>query len=57
MEYDASNNALPLTVKQILYSELSKPEICDALESVKKSLYKETLVDIEKKKNTIVKSS
>lgn len=56
MEYDASNNALPLTVKQILYSELSKPEICDALESVKKSLYKETLVDIEKKKNTIENS-
>jgi hypothetical protein len=40
----------PLNPKQIIFNELSKPEICDSLESVKRSLYKETISDIENKK-------
>jgi len=52
IEYDSQNVSKPLNNKQILFNELSKPEICDALESVKKSVYKETSVDIENKKMT-----
>jgi hypothetical protein len=50
IEYDNQNISKPLNNKQILFNELSKPEICDALESVKKSVYKETNIDIENKK-------
>ena len=32
-------NKCPLTEKQRLFNELIKPEICDALESVSKSVY------------------
>jgi len=40
----------PLNNKQIIFKELSKPEICDSLESVKRSVYKETVIDMENKK-------
>ena len=40
----------PLNNKQIIFNELSKPEICDSLESVKRSVYKETVIDLENKK-------
>jgi hypothetical protein len=43
-------DAKPLNNKQIIFNELSKPEICDSLESVKRSVYKETVIDIENKK-------
>lgn len=52
IEYDNQNISKPLNNKQLLFNELSKPEICDALESVKKSVYKETSLDIENKKLT-----
>tara|TARA_B100000900_G_scaffold414483_1_gene441245 strand:+ start:2355 stop:3281 length:927 start_codon:yes stop_codon:yes gene_type:complete len=38
-----------LTEKQMNFVELYKPEICNVLESTKKSLYKETAEDIAKK--------
>ena len=47
IEYDSQNVSKPLNNKQILFNELSKPEICDSIESVKKSVYKETMLDIE----------
>ena len=47
IEYDNQNISKPLNNKQILFNELSKPEICDSIESVKKSVYKETMLDIE----------
>lgn len=51
LEYDNNNTLKPLNNKQILFNELSKPEICDSIESVKKSVYKETIIDIENKKH------
>lgn len=51
VEYDSNNMLKPLNNKQIIFNELSKPEICDSLESVKKSVYKETVIDIENKKH------
>jgi hypothetical protein len=50
IKYDKNNNALSLNSKQLLFDELSKPEICDSLESVKRSVYKETIIEIENKK-------
>ena len=38
--YDKNGNKLPLTSKQQLYEELTKPEICDSLESVINIIYK-----------------
>lgn len=38
--------------KLLLFNELSKPEICDSLESVKRSLYKEPVNDNDLKKIT-----
>jgi hypothetical protein len=40
IEYDKNGNKLPLTGKQKMYEELTKPEICDALESVTNNIYK-----------------
>lgn len=51
IEYDGNNKLKPLNNKQTIFNELSKPEICDSLESVKKSVYKETIIDIENKKH------
>lgn len=42
IKYDNMGNQLPLTQKQILYEELTKPEICDSLESVTHNIYKPT---------------
>jgi hypothetical protein len=39
VKYDAGGNKFPMTAKQIAFGELIKPEICDALESVAKSVY------------------
>lgn len=48
IEYDKNGNKLPLTDKQLLFSELTKPEICDSLESVTKIMYKAPLIDLSK---------
>lgn len=40
IKYDTNGNKLPLTQKQLLYEELTKPEICDSLESVTHNIYK-----------------
>ena len=48
IQYDRDGNKLPLTDKQLLFSELTKPEICDSLESVTKILYKAPLIDLVK---------
>jgi hypothetical protein len=48
IQYDRNGNKLPLTDKQLLFSELTKPEICDSLESVTKIMYKAPLIDLLK---------
>jgi hypothetical protein len=40
IQCDSKGQKLPLTDKQLLFSELTKPEICDSLESVVKIVYK-----------------
>ena len=45
IKYDAYGNTLPLTYKQRVFDELTKPEICDSLESVSKILYKAPIVN------------
>jgi hypothetical protein len=40
IEYDKNGNKMPLTSKQKIYEELTKPEICDSLESVTNNIYK-----------------
>jgi hypothetical protein len=40
IKYDFLGNIIPLNDAQLLYKELTKPEICDALESVSKIVYK-----------------
>jgi hypothetical protein len=53
IKYDEDGNKMPLTDKQILFNELTKPEICDSLESVVKMVYKAPIPDpvvIENKK-------
>jgi hypothetical protein len=51
IQYDNDGNKLPLTEKQLLFGELTKPEICDSLESVTKILYKAPLIDMTKDQN------
>ena len=53
--YDSSLNMMPLTIKQSIFNELSKPAICNTIVSVKQSLYKETIEEINKRvlNNTI----
>jgi hypothetical protein len=46
IKYDSKGSLLPLTYKQRIFNELTKPEICDALESVTKILYKAPPVSI-----------
>ena len=41
IKYDLQGNKMPMTDKQLLFTELTKPEICDSLESVAKFVYKE----------------
>ena len=53
IKYDEGGNKMPLTDKQLLFNELTKPEICDSLESVVKMVYKAPIPDpvvIENKK-------
>jgi hypothetical protein len=40
IKYDSKGSVLPLTNKQRIFNELTKPEICDSLESVSKMVYK-----------------
>jgi hypothetical protein len=40
IQYDLNGNKRPMTNKQLLFNELTKPEICDSLESVIKIVYK-----------------
>lgn len=54
IKYDpTTGNRLPLTQKQKIYEELTKPEICDSLESVKNLIYKAS-PHHKKKQETIV---
>ena len=46
--YDSNFNPINLTVQQQIYMELSKPAICDVIESVKRHVYAETQEDIDK---------
>jgi hypothetical protein len=52
IKYDASFNKLPLTNKQQVYFEISKPEICDSIESMKRAVYKPTKREFEAMKIT-----
>jgi hypothetical protein len=52
IQYDASHNKLPLTNKQQVFFEISKPEICDSIESMKRSVYKPTKREFEAMKIT-----
>jgi hypothetical protein len=45
IKYDAHGAIRPLTSKQRLFDELTKPEICDSLESVSKIVYKAPVVN------------
>lgn len=47
IKYDASWNKLPLTNKQQVFYEISKPEICDSIESMKRAVYKPTKREYE----------
>jgi hypothetical protein len=40
IKYDSEGHTMPLNEKQLLFNELTKPEICDVLESVAKIVYK-----------------
>ena len=40
IKYDDDGKKFPMTDKQLLFNELTKPEICDSLESVIKTVYK-----------------
>jgi hypothetical protein len=40
IKYDSYGNTVSLTYKQRIFDELTKPEICDSLESVTKMVYK-----------------
>ncbi len=46
IKYDSKGSVLPLTYKQRIFDELTKPEICDSLESVTKMVYKAPIVTI-----------
>lgn len=46
IKYDDDGKKLPMTDKQLLFNELTKPEICDSLESVIKTVYKAPLANL-----------
>lgn len=46
IKYDEDGKKMPMTDKQLLFNELTKPEICDSLESVIKTVYKAPLVNL-----------
>ena len=46
IKYDEDGKKLPMTDKQLLFNELTKPEICDSLESVIKTVYKAPLANL-----------
>jgi hypothetical protein len=46
IKYGEDGKKLPMTDKQLLFNELTKPEICDSLESVIKTVYKAPLVNL-----------
>jgi len=52
VKYDSDGKKCPMTEKQILFGELIKPEICDALESVAKAVYKAAAHICPTEKNT-----
>jgi hypothetical protein len=54
IQYDSEGNKLPLTEKQLVFGELTKPEICDSLESVTKILYKGPIVDAGKEQSKVI---
>jgi hypothetical protein len=57
IQYDNDGNKLPLTEKQLVFGELTKPEICDSLESVTKILYKAPLIDMKKDQSKTIDSN
>ena len=54
IQYDGEGNKLPLTEKQLIFGELTKPEICDSLESVTKILYKGPIVEAGKEQSKVI---
>ena len=46
IKYDDDGKKMPMTDKQLLFNELTKPEICDSLESVIKTVYKAPLANL-----------
>lgn len=54
IQYDGEGNKLPLTEKQLVFGELTKPEICDSLESVTKILYKGPIVEAGKEQSKVI---
>ena len=46
IKYDEDGKKLPMTDEQLLFNELTKPEICDSLESVIKTVYKAPLANL-----------
>ena len=54
IQYDNDGNRLPLTEKQLVFGELTKPEICDSLESVTKILYRAPLIDMAKNQSEVI---
>ena len=46
IKYDEDGKKLPMTDKQLLFNELTKPEICDSLESVINTVYKAPLANL-----------
>ena len=49
VSYDSSLNMLPMTNKQHIFNEISKPAICNTIVSVKQTLYKETIEEINQR--------
>jgi len=52
IQYDTKGQKLPLTEKQLLFNELTKPEICDSIESVTNIVYKPSAMIAKEKRNT-----
>jgi len=46
INYDENGNPVSLTNKQKIFNELSKPEICDSLESISNSVYKGPIINV-----------
>jgi len=45
IKYDSEGHKLPMNVKQTIFSEIKKPEVCDEIESTINSLYRPTIIE------------